>query len=69
LDVFVLKASLDRDIVFMTELVLERAIITPTLIQTLLLENQMKMLLTLITRPSRPLYNPPSFSTIRIKAE
>ncbi len=39
LEVFVLKASLERDVLFMTELVLDRAILTPTMLQTLMQEN------------------------------
>lgn len=39
LDIIVLKTTLERDMVFMTELVLDRAICTPGLIQALLSEN------------------------------
>lgn len=51
--------------VFMTELVLDRAICTPGLIQTLLTENQKRLLLSLITKPIRPLYKQPAYSTLR----
>lgn len=47
LELFVLKASLEKDMLFMTELVLDRAILTPTMLQTLLQENQLKLLVSL----------------------
>ena len=56
LEVLVLKVSLERDFVFMTELVLDSAILTPNHIKTLLDENQMRLLINLINRPNVPKY-------------
>lgn len=66
---FVLKASLERDVLFMTELVLDRAILTPTILQTLLQENQLKLLVSLPAQPSAPKYSPPPYSIVRAKGE
>ena len=60
----VLKASLEKETQFMIDLVLDRAVVTPDTLVTLIAENQKKLLISLITKPIRPLYLPPTYSTV-----
>jgi hypothetical protein len=53
-EVYVLRSSLDKEISFITEFVLDRAVLTSTLIHTLLTENQLRLLLSLVLRQIKP---------------
>lgn len=64
LDNFVLKASLDKELSFITELVLTRAVVTPEMLRILLLENQKKLIISLLTKTIKPLYKPPTNSIV-----
>ena len=53
-DEFVLKVALEKDLDFMTQLVVDRAVITPQLISVLANDNQQRMIIDLLSKPIRP---------------
>ena len=52
----------------MTDLVLDRAVMTQDMLSMLMSENQKKMLIHLVTKPVRPLFLPTKSSVIKRKA-
>ena len=62
LDKFVLKASLDKEVSFITDLVLSRAVITPETISLLFQESQHRLIINLVIKTVPSLYKPPSYS-------
>jgi hypothetical protein len=65
LEVYVLRSSLDKEISFITEFVLDRALLTSTIIHTLLTENQLRILLSLVLRQIKPNFLAYSKSAVR----
>lgn len=59
MDHMVLKISLEKELPFMTELVTDRAIMTQEILAYLLKKNEKRLLISLITKPIRPLFLPP----------
>jgi len=55
-DEIVLKVALERDLTFITEAVLDRAVITSQLLNQLLREEQQNMIVELMFRSRRPLF-------------
>jgi hypothetical protein len=62
LDKFVLKASLDKEVSFITDLVLARAVVTPETISLLFQESQHRLIINLVIKTIPSLYKPPSYS-------
>lgn len=62
LDKLVLKASLDKEVSFITDLVLSRAVITPETISLLFQESQHRLIINLVIKTVPSLYKPPSYS-------
>jgi hypothetical protein len=54
LDELVLQVALERDLVFLTEVLLERAVVTPELISLLLKDGQQLQVINLLRRPIKP---------------
>lgn len=59
LDLMVLKTSLDNELIFMSDLVIDRSVFTHDMIVLLLKESKYKLLVSLISKPVRPIYQPP----------
>ena len=55
-DELVLKVALERDLTFITNIVLDKAVISPQLLSLLLQDQQQNIIVSLVTRPDRPLF-------------
>ena len=62
-DIMVIQISIEYDLAFMTDLVLEHTVITPSMLNVLLQEGQSKLLIRLVQLATKPKYSPPAPET------